>query len=79
MAGFKSLANGNSKAFSFEVNTKADLEALTKATGTINFTGDVVEPSRDPEITRAPVRQVFIENIANTMDVQNTGLIYVET
>lgn len=79
VAGLKALASGNTKAFSFEINTKADLQALQKATGVVSFTGDVVEPSRDPEISRAPVRAPFIEQIANTMDVEATGLIYVET
>jgi HK97 family phage major capsid protein len=78
LAGLKALATGNTKAFSFELNTKADLEALTKATGVVDFTGDVVEPTRDPEITRDPVRQPFIEQIANTMNVDQGGLRYVE-
>lgn len=78
MAGLKALATGQTKAFSFELNTKADLQALTKATGIVDFTGDVVEPTRDTEITRDPVRQPFIEQIANTMNVENTGLVYVE-
>lgn len=78
MAGLKALATGNTKAFAFELNTKADLEAIQKATGIVDFTGDVVEPTRDPEISRNPVRQPFIEQIANTMNVENTGLVYVE-
>lgn len=78
VAGLKGLATGNTKAFSFELSTKGDIEALKKATGIVDFTGDVVEPTRDPEITRAPVRQPFIEQIADTMEVGNTGLVYVE-
>jgi len=78
LAGFKALATGNTKAYSFEVNTKADIEALTKATGVVDFTGDVVEPTRDGEITRDPVRQPFIEQIASTMNVDQVGLVYVE-
>ena len=78
VAGMKAMHDGNSKAFSFELNTKADVIALQKATGTGDFTGDVVEPTRDSEITRDPVRQVFLENIADTTEVESTGLIYVE-
>lgn len=77
-AGAKAFYEGNAKAFAFDLNTKADLEALRKSTSTGDFTGDVVEPTRDGEITRDPVRQPFIEQIADTTEVESTGLIYVE-
>lgn len=76
--GAKDFYEGNSKAFSFELNTKADLDALRKSTDTGDFTGDVVEPTRDGEITRNPVRQPFIEQISDSTEVGSTGLVYVE-
>jgi len=76
--GITALAGGNSKAFAFELNTKADLDALRKSTSTGDFTGDVVEPTRDSEVTRDPVRQPFIETIASTTEVGAVGLVYVE-
>lgn len=78
LAGLKALATGGTKAFSFELNTKGDIEALQKATGVADFTGDVIEPTRDPLVTRDPVRQPFIEQIADVMEVGEGGLRYVE-
>lgn len=66
------------QSFGFTLNTKADIEALRKATGVVDFTGDVVEPTRDPEVTRDPVRVPFIEDIASTTEVGEAGLRYVE-
>lgn len=76
--GLAALAAGETKGFVFELHTKADLDVLAKATGTGDFTGDVVVPDRDPELTRNPVRQPFIEQIANVVPVESNGLSYVE-
>lgn len=65
-------------SMSFEINSKADLDYLAKATSEGDLTGDVIELDRVPEVTRDPVRQVFIEQIADTTPVGSNGLSYVE-
>lgn len=66
-------------SFAFSINSKADLEYLAKATSEgDSLTGDVIVPDREPELTRDPVRSVFIESIANVTPMTADSLSYVE-
>lgn len=78
--GLSDLHNHQRNAFSFTVKNKADLDYLAKTTSEAgSLTGDVIEPQRVTEITRDPVRQVFIESIADvTSNMQSNALSYVE-
>lgn len=78
--GLEALRTRNAGAVSFEINSKADLEYLAKTTSVADsLTGDVIEPQRVPELTRDPVRQVFIEQIADvTTGMTSDALSYVE-
>lgn len=79
-AGLKSLYEGKTKNFSFNLQTKADLDYLAKATSESgSLTGDVILNERVPEIDRAPARQVFIEQIADVVTgMTSDALSYVE-
>lgn len=79
-AGLSDLKSRQRNTFSFTIKTKADLDYLAKATSEgDSLTGDVIEPDRVAEITRDPVRSVFIESIADvTPNMQADALAYVE-
>lgn len=62
----------------FELRTKQDLEYLAKSTSKTDLTGDVILPARDPEITRDPVREPFMEQIADTQDINSDFVSWVE-
>lgn len=78
--GLADLHSRSRNTFSFTINKKADLDYLAKATSEgDSLTGDVIEPDRVPEITRDPVRAVFIESIADvTPNMTSNALSYVE-
>src|SRR5690606_33844278 len=77
--GLEDLYGRQRNTFSFEIKTKADLDYLAKTTSEgDSLTGDVIEPQRDPELTRDPVRTVFIESIANVTPMTSESLSYVE-
>lgn len=77
--GLADLHARQRNSFSFTLKTKADLDYLAKATSEgDSLTGDVIEPQRVTEITRDPVRQVFIESIADTTPITSEALSYVE-
>lgn len=80
LKGLEALANHELKSFSFTVKGVKDLMFLTKSTDETNdLTGDVIVPNRVPEITRDPVRSVFIESIADvTSNMTADALSYVE-
>lgn len=70
---------GKSKTVAFKINTKADLEYLEKTLSeSASLEGDVLEGTRVPELTRDPVRRVFIEQIADTNQMTTEYLSYVE-
>lgn len=78
--GISDLASRQRSSFAFTINSKADLMFLTKSTAHDDLTGDVIVPQLVPEITRNPVRQVFIESIADvTPNMTSDNLSYVET
>jgi len=77
-AGLKGLADRQRNTFSFTIKSKKDLEYLAKATSEGDLTGDVLEGERSPEVTRDPVRSVFIESIADTMPISREFMSYVE-
>lgn len=79
--GIKDLAETQRSTFSFEIKGAKDLDfLLTKATSESgSLTDDVIEPQRETEITRDPVRQVFIEGISDvTPNMTSDSLSYVE-
>ncbi len=77
--GLEDLYGRQRNTFSFEIKTKADLDYLAKTTSEgDSLTGDVIEPQREPELTRDPVRTVFIESIANVTPMTSESLSYVE-
>ncbi|MGI1661375.1 phage major capsid protein [Palleronia sp. KMU-117] len=63
---------------SFELKTKQDLDYLAKSTAKDDLTGDVILPERDPEITRDPVREPFMEQIADTRETNSDYVSWVE-
>lgn len=65
-------------AVAFELKNKSDFDYLAKSTSEGDLTGDVIELDRAPEVTRDPVRQIFVEQIADTMNVGSNGLSFVE-
>lgn len=79
-AGLTDLYKKSRNAFSFSIKSKKDLDYLAKTTSEgDSLTGDVIEPQRVAEITRDPVRQVFIESIADvTPNMTSDNLSYVE-
>lgn len=78
--GIEALAQRQRNTFSFTIKSKADLAYLSKATSEgDSLTGDVIEGDRNPELTRDPVRQVFIESIADVVpNMTSDHLSYVE-
>lgn len=62
----------------FELKTKQDLDYLAKSTSKTDLTGDVILPARDPEITRDPVREPFMEQIADTQEINSDYVSWVE-
>lgn len=62
----------------FEIKTKQDLDYLAKSTSKTDLTGDVILPARDPEITRDPVREPFMEQIADTQEINSDYVSWVE-
>lgn len=77
--GLKDLHSRQRDVFTFTIKNKSDLDYLAKATSiSDSLEGDVIEPQRVPEITRDPVRTVFIESIADTNPMTSNELSYVE-
>lgn len=77
--GLKDLANRQRNVFSFTISSKSDLAFLTKSTAKDDLTGDVIQPDVVTEITRAPVRSVFMESIIDvTPNMTSDNLAYVE-
>lgn len=78
--GMSDLKANQRNTFSFSVKSVKDLEYLAKATSEgDSLEGDVIVPQRVPEITRDPVRSVFIESIADvTPNMTSDSLSYVE-
>jgi HK97 family phage major capsid protein len=69
-AGIASLASRQRNTFSFSIKSTSELNSLT---------GDVIQPEVVTEITRDPVRAVFIESIADvTPNMTSDALSYVE-
>lgn len=78
--GLTDLYSKKRNTYSFSIKSKADLDYLAKATSEgDSLTGDVIEPERVAEITRDPVRSIFIESIADvTSNMTSNALSYVE-
>jgi HK97 family phage major capsid protein len=80
LEGIKEFAEGKREKFTFAIKSVKDLNFLKKTTSeSDSLTGDVIEPQRVPELTRDPVRSVFIESIADvTSNMTSDSLSYVE-
>lgn len=77
--GIDALSKGKTQVFSFEIQSKADLDFLTKATSEADLTGDVIVPELQPEVTRDPVRSVFMESIVDLIpNMTSDKLSWVE-
>jgi HK97 family phage major capsid protein len=76
--GLKEVASKSGSTLMFEINTKADLDYLAKSTGKTQLTGDVILPDLDPALTRNPIREVFIEQIADTAETTSDNVSWVE-
>lgn len=69
---------GKRTAASFEIKNKVDLDYLAKSTAKDDLTGDVILPDLQPGLERAPVREIFIEQIADTSETSSDYVSYVE-
>lgn len=81
--GLAEIASGDRQSLSFEISEipaqqKADFAYLAKSTDKADLTGDVIIPDLQPGMERAPVREVFIEQIADTLDTDKDYVSYVE-
>ena len=76
--GLSDIAKGDRQTLSFEINSKADLDYLAKSTDKADLTGDVILPDLQPGMERAPIREVFIESIADTSETTSDFVSYVE-
>ena len=78
--GIADLANRQRNTFSFTIRGLKDLGYLVKTTSEADsLTGDVIEGDRSPELTRDPVRTVFIESISDVIaNMTSDHLSYVE-
>lgn len=80
LEGLKEFSEGKREKFTFSIKSIKDLNFLAKSTSVgDSLTGDVIEPQRVPELTRDPVRTIFIESIADvTANMTSDNLSYVE-
>lgn len=78
VAGLKDVANKSGSTVSFEIKSADDLKYLAKSVSKTDLTGDVILPDLQPGMERAPVREVFIEQIADTQDTTSDYVSYVE-
>lgn len=76
--GLKDVATMSGKSVAFEVKSLDDLKYLAKSVSKTDLTGDVILPDLQAGIERAPVREVFIEQIADTQDTTSDYVSYVE-
>ncbi|MGR3504923.1 MAG: phage major capsid protein [Paracoccaceae bacterium] len=78
LKGLGEVATGNRQALSFEIKGTRELDYLAKSTSRADLTGDVIVPDLDPEVTRDPVRGVFMEQIADTSETTSDNVSWVE-
>lgn len=77
--GLEELSSRQRNTFSFSIKDAKDLAFLTKSTDRSDLTGDVIQPQLVDGVGRGPVRQVFIESIADvTPNMTSDKLSYVE-
>lgn len=76
--GLQDVASKSGSTLVFKINNKADMEYLAKSTGKTQLTGDVILPDLDPTLTRNPIRDVFIEQIADTAETTSDNVSWVE-
>lgn len=78
LKGLGEVATGNRQALSFEIKGTKELDYLAKSTSRGDLTGDVIVPDLDPEVTRDPVRGIFMEQIADTSETTSDNVSWVE-
>lgn len=78
VAGLQQVASKSGSTVLFEVQTKDDLNYLAKSVSKTDLTGDVIVPDLDPAITRDPIREVYIEQIADTSETTSDNVSWVE-
>lgn len=77
--GLADLKAHQRNSYSFSVKSIADLEYLAKTVSEDgSLTDDVIQPQVVTDITRDPVRTVFIESIADVTPMTSDSLAYVE-
>lgn len=78
--GLKDLKEKKRNTFAFKFKSLKDLEYLAKTTSESgSLTADVIQPNVVADITRDPVRSVFVESIADvTSNMTSDSLAYVE-
>lgn len=77
--GIEDLANKQRNTFSFSIKNLRELDFLTKTVSeSENLTGDVIQPQVVPEVSRGPVRSIFMEQIADVTNMTSESLAYVE-
>lgn len=76
--GLEDMSEGQRNVFTFNIKSMKDLDVLAKSTSEGDLTGDVIEGDRVTEITRDPVRSIFVESIADVTTITSDHLSYVE-
>lgn len=74
----KSMVDGQRGTAKAMIRTKEDLNFLAKSTDRSDLTGEVIDVDRDEEITRAPVRSPFLEQIADNVPTESDTIRYIE-
>lgn len=77
--GLTALATKERNSFAFEIKTKADLDYIARSTSEgASLTGDVILPDLQPALTRNPIRNVFMEEIADSSETNSSYVSWVE-
>lgn len=76
--GLVDVATKTGSTVAFELKGQDDLKMLAKSVSKTDLTGDVILPDLQPGMERAPVREVFIEQIADTQETTSDYVSYVE-
>lgn len=78
LKGLEDVKTKSGTSMVFEIKSAEDLKVLQKSVSKTDLTGDVILPDLQPGVERAPVREVFIEQIADTQETTSDYVSYVE-
>lgn len=78
LKGMEEVQTKSGSSVVFEIKSAEDLRVLQKSVSKTDLTGDVILPDLDPAISRNPVREVFIEQIADTAETTSDNVSWVE-